>query len=75
MYLTCKVKINKIYFIIDQQIARYFVQYSECLTNYLPFYATQIIYTFLNSRISCNHDKAREGILDNREIPLNAPLV
>ena len=37
----------KRYFIIDQQIARHFVHYSECLSNPLPFYATQIITLFL----------------------------
>ena len=40
--------INKRYFIIDQQIARHFVQYSEFLSNPLPFYAEQIIDPFLN---------------------------
>ena len=36
-----------------------FVQYSECLSNQIhrPFYVTQIINLFLNSRISANHDK------------------
>ena len=42
---------------IDQQKARNFVHYSECLSNPLPFYATQIINPFLTSRISANHNK------------------
>ena len=37
---------KKRYFIIDQQIERYFVQYSESLSNLLPFYATQLINPF-----------------------------
>ena len=45
---------KKGYFIIDQQIARQFMQYS--LSNLPFFYATQIINSFLNSRISANHD-------------------
>ena len=40
---------SKIYFIIDQQIARAFVHYSECISIPLPFYTTQIINPFLNS--------------------------
>ena len=44
-------------FIIDQQILRHFLQYSECLTNPLPFYATQIIKHFPNLRTIGNHDK------------------
>ena len=47
---------RKIYFIVDQQIARHFVHYSERLSNPLSFYATQIIKPFHNSRISANHD-------------------
>ena len=39
---------NKRYFLIDQQLARHFVHYSEwSLTQPLPFYATQIITLFL----------------------------
>ena len=48
----------KRYFIIDEQIARHFVHYSECLN--LPpllFYVTQIINQFLTSWISAYHDK------------------
>ena len=48
---------DKRYFIIDHQIARYFVHFSECLLNPLSFYATQIIIPFLHLRISANHDK------------------
>ena len=45
---------------IGQQIAWLFEHYSECLSNPLPFYATQIIHPFLNSSISANHDKRLE---------------
>ena len=46
---------NKRYFIIDQQIARHFLDSSECLYQPLPVYVNQIIYPFLTSRISANH--------------------
>ena len=41
-FLACKSALGlpKRYFIIDQQIVQHFVQYSECLTNPLPFYTT-----------------------------------
>ena len=52
---TNKRPLDKRYFIIDQQLARQFVQYSECL--YLLFYATPIINPFLTSKISANHNK------------------
>ena len=48
---------NKRYLIIDQQIARHFVQYSEYLSHSLPFYPTQMINPILNLRISANHNK------------------
>ena len=38
---------NKRYLIIDQQIARQSVQFSEYLSNPLPFWTTQIITLFL----------------------------
>ena len=47
----------KRYSIIDQQVAPHFVHYSECLSNPLPFYATQIINPFLTLRISANKNK------------------
>ena len=47
----------KRYFIVEQQLSRYFEHYSECLYHPLPFYATQITNHFLSSRISANHDK------------------
>ena len=50
---------EKLYFIIDQQIVRHFVQYCECLSNLLLYYATQIINPFLNSRISANPEKGQ----------------
>ena len=40
--------------LLDQQIARYFVNIFQTP---LPFYATQIINPFLNTRISANQDK------------------
>ena len=53
---------------IDRQIARHFVHYSECLSKSLPFYATQMINPFLNLRILVKHDKGLGYILANREI-------
>ena len=47
----------KRYFIIDQQIARHFVLYSECLYHPLSFYGNQIITLFLTSTILAKHDK------------------
>ena len=44
-------------FMIERQIARHFVHYSECLSNPLPFYATQILNPFLNLIILAKHDK------------------
>ena len=49
---------NKRDFIIEKQIARHFVQYSECLSNPL----TQIIKPFLNSKSSANCDKRGGGV-------------
>ena len=43
--------LNKRDFAIEKQIARYFLWYSTCLSNPLPFYVTQIINPFLNSII------------------------
>ena len=48
---------HKRYFIIDQQIAEHFVHYSKYLSKPLPFYATEMINPFFNSRISANHNK------------------
>ena len=49
-------------FIIEKQIARHF------LLTPIPFYETQIINHFLNSRISANRDiYKRVGILANCE--------
>ena len=39
--------LNKRHFIIDQQLGQHFVQYSEFLSNPLPFYETQIINPFI----------------------------
>ena len=55
--LAPKHNARKIHFLIDQQIARHFVHYSECLSHPLLFYATQMINRLLNIRISANHDK------------------
>ena len=61
MYIVCTCNMHlwqtKRYFMIDQQKARHFVHFSEYLSTSIPFYATQIIKNFLNSRISANHDK------------------
>ena len=61
---------NKRYFIIDQQIARHFVHYRECLSNPLPFYTIQITNPFLNSRISPNKETNCKIV-----ILLSVPLV
>ena len=60
----------KIYFIIEQQIARHFVQYSEFLSN-----PPQILKPFIIQRPHPITIKGR--YLANREIfiPLNVPLV
>ena len=50
-WIKTKLYISKIYFIIDQKIARYFVQYSDVLNTLIPFYANQIINPFLTSRV------------------------
>ena len=46
-------------FKIEKQVLRHCVQYSECLSIPLPYYATQIISPFLISMISANHDKGK----------------
>ena len=48
---------DKGYFIIDQQIARHFVHYSNYPNHPLPFYTTNITNPFLTPRISAYHDK------------------
>ena len=55
----CWTGLDKRYFRKDQQLARPFVHYSECLHHPLPFNATQIINPFLTSRISTNHEKGK----------------
>ena len=50
----CTLSFDKRYFIIDQQIARHFVQNFQTS---LSLYATQIIITLLLSQGSANHDK------------------
>ena len=55
--IAYKLHNNKRYFIIDHQIARHFLHYSECSYHPLPFYATQMITPLLSSRISANQDK------------------
>ena len=39
---------NKQYFMIDQQISRYFVHYTVCLSSVFPFYATREILILFN---------------------------
>ena len=51
IYYNLLLHYHKRYFIIDQEIMRHFVHYSECLYLPLPFSATQIINTFLTLRI------------------------
>ena len=70
------LKCAKRYYIIDQQIPLHFVQYSECLSNPLLFYATRIINPFLNSRISANHAKGYRDFSQTKNlIPLNVSLL
>ena len=55
-YKMCKMLcLLKRYFIIDQQKAQHFVQYG--FFSFKPPFPTQMIRSFLNSRISVNHDK------------------
>ena len=52
----CNCTFIKEYF--KNNMARHFLQFSESLSNNPSlFYVTQIIYPFLNSRISANYDK------------------
>ena len=64
LFLETRVRVSlvKRYLKIDQQIAQHFVHYNECLSILIPFYAAQSTISFLNSRISANHDK-RLGFL------------
>ena len=57
IFLMHYIQFTKRYFIIDQQIALHFENYSERLLHPLPFDATQITNPFLTSRISANHHK------------------
>ena len=49
------------------------MKYSKCLSYPLPFYPTQTINPFLDSRISANHDKV-EGLLACSEILIKKGL-
>ena len=51
------MQLNKRDFAIEKQIACYFVRYSTCLSNPIPFYVIQIINPFLDSIISANYEK------------------
>ena len=51
---------NKRDFIKEKQLARWIMKYTKCLSTPLPFYATQIITTLINSIISANHDKVEK---------------
>ena len=63
MNLKCSYNVcifyNKECFIIDQQIARQFVLLKVHQIDPLFFYATQIIHSFLKSKISSKHDKGQ----------------
>ena len=52
---------------IEYQLPRGIMKYSKYLSNALPFYAAQIIFTFLNSKILADYDKV-EGHSANGEI-------
>ena len=54
---TIKICFVKRYSKIDQQLARYFVYFVECLLNPPPFLCSQIIIPFISSMISTNHEK------------------
>ena len=47
----------KRYFMIEKQIARYFVLYSICLSNHPSLYATEMMNPMLDSIILTNHKK------------------
>jgi hypothetical protein len=55
-------------FTIEKQLPRFIMKKkANVFHTPLPFFATQITITFLNSRISANNDKV-EGLSANREI-------
>ena len=60
--------------IIDQQIARHFVQYSECLSNPPSLLISMQLKQLTLSKFK---DLIQSRILNNREVltPLNVPLV
>ena len=43
-------------FIIEKELPHWIMKCSKSLSCLLPFYATQMIKPFLNSRLSANHD-------------------
>ena len=43
--------------IIEKHLPHWIIKYIKCLSYPLPFYTTQKINPFLNSRISANHEK------------------
>ena len=49
--------INNRNILIKYQLPRGIMKYNKCLSYPLPFYATQMINPFLNSRLLVNHDK------------------
>ena len=53
--------------IIEKEFQRWIMKYIKCFSYPLPFYATQIICPFLNSRNSANHDKVN-GLSGNSRI-------
>ena len=53
--------------IIEYQQLRGIMKYRKCLSYTFPFYSTQIVKPFLNSRISANHDKG-ERLSANSDI-------
>ena len=52
--------LNKRNLTIEKQMVRNFVLFIKCLQTPLPFYATQIINSSLNSMLSANHKKGEE---------------
>ena len=57
MYAVFTYPLYKRDFVIEKQLPHEIMKYAKCLSNPLPFEATQIINPPLNSRISANHDK------------------
>ena len=56
---SLSVEISKYNFIIEKQLPRLTMKYTKCLSYPFPFYETEIINPFLNSRVPAYHDKVQ----------------